>query len=175
MAIPKDTVIPSSSGQFAKIQDGDNRFRFLSDVVVGWEGWKDKKPFRREGAVCKIKPEEVDLDKNGKSAIKYFWASIVYNYNEKRIQILELTQKTLMEPLFELEKSEDWGDLKNYDVVIKKSGAGLDTEYSIIPVAPKPLALEVEQAYKDSHDKIKLESLFETKASEEVDPLSIPF
>jgi len=54
MAIPTGTKIPKSSGQFAKFEDGRNKFRILTDVVTGWEGWKDKKPFRHEGDVCKI-------------------------------------------------------------------------------------------------------------------------
>src|ERR1035437_3855296 len=108
MSIPKDTVIPKSKGQFAKLQDGKNRVRLLSDVIVGWEGWKNNKPFRHEGNVCKIKPEQVDLNQNGAPNINYFWAMVVYNYQTKNVQVLELTQKTIMTPLYDLEQNEDW-------------------------------------------------------------------
>jgi len=159
MAIPKDTKIPKSSGQFAKIQDGANRFRFLSDVVIGWEGWKDKKPFRHEGAVCKIKPEQVDLNQNGKPNINYFWAMVVWNYAEKRVQVLELTQKTIMSPLYDMEQNADWGDLKNYDIEINKKKEGDKTSYTVLGIPPKPLSEEIQTAYAET--EVKLEKLFE--------------
>ena len=45
MALPQNVQIPKSS-QFAKLQMGANKFRILSDVITGWEGWKNNKPFR---------------------------------------------------------------------------------------------------------------------------------
>jgi hypothetical protein len=56
MSLPKDVEIPKSSGQFMKLQDGKNRIRILSDVIHGWIAWKDKKPTRHEGSICKFKP-----------------------------------------------------------------------------------------------------------------------
>ena len=160
MAIPKGTEIPKSSGQFAKLQDGVNKFRILSDIVTGWEGWKDKKPFRHEGQVCKIKPEQVDLNQNGRPNINYFWAMAVWNYAEKRVQVLEITQKTIMSPLYDLEQNiEDWGDLKNYDIQITKKKEGDKTNYSVIGIPPKPLTAEIKSAYEASD--IDLTKLFD--------------
>lgn len=169
MAIPKGTEIPKSSGQFVKLQEGSNKFRFLSDVVIGWEGWKDKKPFRHEGSICKIKPEQVDLNQNGKPSINYFWAMVVWNYSEKRIQVLELTQKTIMSPLYELEQNEDWGDLKNYDVTITKKKEGDKTTYTTLGIPPKTLTEEVKKAYEESD--VDLTKLFdgEYPMTEEID------
>lgn len=150
MAIPKGTEIPKTSGQFAKIQEGANRFRLLSDMVVGWEGWKDNKPFRHEGSVCRIKPEQVDMNKQGMPNINYFWAMVVWNHAEKKVQVLQLTQKTIMGPLYELEQSDDWGDLKNYDITISKKKEGDKTKYSVLGIPPKPLSDEIKQAYEES-------------------------
>lgn len=159
MSIPTNTKIPSSSGQFAKLQEGANKYRILSDIIVGWEGWKDKKPFRHEGAECKIKDSEVDLNQNGKPNINYFWAMVVWNYGEERIQVLTLTQKTIMSALFELEKNVDWGDLKNYDVSITKKKEGDRTSYSVLGIPPKEVAKEISEAYESTD--VKLEKLFE--------------
>jgi len=158
MAIPKDIKIPKSS-QFGKLQDGVNKFRVLSDIIYGWEGWKDNKPFRHEGEVCKITPDQVDLNQNGKPNINYFWAMVVWNYQTKQVQVLELTQKTIMTPLYDLEQNEDWGDLKNYDIQIKKEKVGDKTNYTTLGIPPKPLAPEIKQAYEESD--VKLEKLFE--------------
>lgn len=175
MAIPKDIKIPKSSGQFAKLQDGVNKFRVLSDIIYGWEGWKDNKPFRHEGEVCKIKPEQVDLNQNNKPNINYFWAMVVWNYSEKRIQVLQLTQKTIMTPLYDLEQNEDWGDLKNYDIQIKREKVGDKTTYTTLGIPPKPISAEIKQAYEESD--VKLEKIFEGEypIEEEVDPDANPF
>lgn len=159
MAIPKDTKIPTSSGQFAKLQDGKNRYRFLSDIVLGWEGWKNNKPFRHEGQECKIKPEQVDLNKNNQPNINYFWAFVVWNYNEKKVQILQLTQKTIMNPLYEMEQTEEWGDLKGYDIEIIKAKVGDKTTYTVQGIPPKPISVEIEKAYSET--KVDLNKLFE--------------
>lgn len=176
MSIPKDAKIPTGSGQFAKLVDGKNKFRVLSDVVLGWEGWKDKKPFRHEGQICKIKSEDVDLNQNGQPNINYFWAMVVWNYNEKKIQVLEITQKTVMGPLYELEQNPDWGDLKGYDIEINKKKEGDKTKYYVLGIPPKPLADEIAEAYEKT--EVKLDALFKGEypiKKEEMTADDIPF
>jgi hypothetical protein len=167
MAIPKNTKIPSSSSQFAKLQDGVNKFRFLSDVVVGWEGWKDNKPFRHAGDVCKITADQVSIGKNGKPNINYFWAVVVWNYKAEKnaegadigkLQVLQLTQKTIMKPLYDLETSEDWGDLKGYDVTINKSKVGDKITYTVQGVPPRPVNSDIMEQYNNT--EINLDKLF---------------
>ena|SRR3990167_3141328 len=160
---------PNASSQFAKLQDGVNRFRFLSDVVFGWEGWKDKKPFRHEGEVCKIKPEQVDVNQNGKPAINYFWAMVVWNYSEKKVQVLEITQKTIQSPLYDLEQNPDWGDIKGYDIEINRKKEGDKTSYTVLGIPPKPLAKEIQEMYEKTD--VKLEKLFEGEYPISVDEL----
>ena len=159
MSIPKNIVIPRGSSQFAKFQDGVNKFRFLSDIIYGWEGWKDQKPFRHEGETCKIKPEQVDLDRNGRPNINYFWAVIVWNYKENKVQVLEITQKTIMSMLYEYEQKEEYGDLKGYDVEISKSKEGDKTTYKTIGMPPKPITKEIKIAFEETD--VKLEKIFE--------------
>lgn len=160
MAIPKNVEIPKASGQFMKLQDGSNRLRFLSDVITGWEGWKDNKPFRHKGDVCKIKPEDVDLNKNTKKPnINYFWAMIVWNYTEKKVQVLEITQKTIMGKLYNYEQDSEWGDLKGYDIDIIKGKKDNKVNYDVIAKPAKEVAPEIKAEYENT--EIDLEKLFE--------------
>ncbi len=158
MALPKNVEIPKSAGQFMRFSDGKNRFRVLSDAVIGWEGWKDKKPFRHEGAVCRIKPEQVDLNQNGNPNINYFWAMVVWNYGEKKIQVLSITQKTVMSVLKEFEDSSDWGDLRGYDVEVNRAKVGDKTTYTTMGIPPKPVSAEITEAYANT--EIDLKKLF---------------
>lgn len=158
MAIPPGATIPKPVGQFMRLEDGKNKFRILSNIVIGWEGWQNKKPFRHEGDVCRIKDSEVDLNQNGKPNINYFWAMAVWNYAESKVQVLQLTQKTVMSPLYDLEQNEDWGDLKNYDVEINRKKEGDKTTYTVIGIPPKPLSKEITKAYEES--EVDLQKLF---------------
>lgn len=157
-SIPQGTEIPQSSGQFMKFQEGKNRLRVLSDIVTGFEGWRNNKPFRQEDQICKIKPEQVDLNQNGLPNINYFWAMVVWNYGEKKLQTLEITQKTIMKVLKDLEESSDWGDLKNYDIEIVKSKVGDKTTYTTLGIPPKKVAPEILKAYEET--EIDLKKLF---------------
>lgn len=157
MALPKNVEIPKGEGQFMKFQEGNNKVRILSDVITGWEGWKGSKPFRHEGDVCKISADQVDTNKYGNPAINYFWAMVVWDYIAKKVQVLEITQKKVMEALYAYEISEDWGDLKGYDVNIIRTN-GDKVSYSVQAIPPKPLANEIRQAYEES--KVDLKALF---------------
>ena len=167
MAIPPNTNIPSSS-QFMKFNDGANKLRIISDFVTGWEGWKDNKPFRHEGQVCKIQATQVDLNKNNKPNINYFWAAIVYNYKEKRVQVLEITQKTVMSALQGFEENSDWGDLKGYDVTVNKSKEGGKTSYTVTPSPAKDMTIEAKQII-DNAEEMDLQKIFDGKYPVEVE------
>ena len=178
MALPQGVQIPKSS-QFAKLQMGANKFRILSDVITGWEGWKNNKPFRHKGDVCKIKPEEVDLNQNGTPNINYFWAMVVWSYLNEKVEVLEITQKTIMNPLYELEQNADWGDLKGYDITLNKRKDGDKTSYSVLGIPPKPLTEEIKKAFQESD--VDLEKLFDgkypmpTDDDDEINPSDVPF
>ena len=151
--------MPESNSQFMKLEIGANKFRILSDIVIGWEGWKNKKPFRHEGQECRIMPEQVDLDNYGKPNIKHFWAMVIWDYKTQMVKTLEITQSTVMSVIRDHEESEEWGDCKAYDITISKEGSGKETVYTVVMSPPKPISTEVENAYINAN--IDLSKLFE--------------
>lgn len=175
MAIPQGTKIPVNSS-FSKLQEGANKFRILSPIEIGWEGWKDNKPFRHRGALCQIKPEQVDLNQNGKPNINYIWVMSAYDYQTKAVKVLELTQKTIMQALQALEENEDWGDLMKYDITITKGKNGDKTTYTTMPSPVKPLAPEIVQLYKDSKETLDktINEMFDMEV-EQIDEDQPPF
>ncbi len=131
----EDYKIPSTSN-YMKFAEGENAFRVLSPAVIGWEYFnKDNKPVRQHEAFETIPS---DIKKDG--TIKHFWAFIVYNYEDKRVQILELTQKGIMKTIQAYVKNPKWGKPTDYDFIVNREGSGLDTEYavSVNPKAPAP-------------------------------------
>jgi len=89
-----DYQLPSSSS-YMKLMPGDNKFRILSQPVTGYEFWTGENKAIRSRDIPKETPG-IKVNKEGKSSVNHFWAMIVYNYNAKDVQILQLTQKGIM-------------------------------------------------------------------------------
>lgn len=161
MALPKGYKVPDKkkSSSYMKFEDGANKFRIVSPITTGSEWWEDsdgtRKPYRVETY------DDVPTERwtGGDDRPKHFWAMVVWNYNTKSLQVLELTQKSLQKALEALEMNPDWGDLVKYDITITKSGKGRETSYSPPTPSPsKPLPAEVKKAVDSA--KIDLTALF---------------
>lgn len=150
--LPQDYQAPKSTNLYMKFQEGENKFRILSQPVLGWEDWQDKKPIR-------FKLDQKPLKAiDPKKPIKHFWAMIVWNYSLEEIQILHLTQSSIRKSLEALCLDPDWGAPYFYDLKIMKTGEGLDTEYSLNPIPHKPLAAHIKDLFKER--PCNLEALF---------------
>lgn len=150
--LPKGYEAPAAANNFMKIETGPNRFRIMSEVLIGWKGWKDGKPFRRAGEEKNINDDEVDIDDKfgtGKPRVNPFWAFVVWDYNTKKIEILELTQVTIIRPLVEYINGDEWGDPREYDLEITKEDTK-PVKYSVKPFPHKEVADAITDAFGDS-------------------------
>lgn len=93
--------------------------------------------------------------------MKHFWAFVVGNYREAKLQILELTQASIQGPIEDLVVTPEWGNPTEYDITISKKGQKLDTEYSVPPSPHKPVAEDVAALFKATH--VDLPALFDGK------------
>jgi len=152
-ALPEGYTPPKSGGNYMKLGQGANKFRILSKIIIGWETWIEengkRKPIRSK-RMNELPPSE--------NKPKFFWAMVVWNYTDGQLQILEVTQVSIRKALEELEGSEDWGDLRTYDITVKREGEGMETVYSVIPSPTKPL----DEAIKNEFVKttINLDALY---------------
>jgi hypothetical protein len=150
--LPDGYKAPMGASRYMKLKEGENKFRILSQPIFGWEDWQDKTPIRyRMGDGC---PTPADP----KKPPKHFWAFIVWNYDEKKIQVLSITQATIRKSLESFSKDADWGAPYFYDIKIYKSGQSKDTEYSVTPLPHKDLNAEIELEFYSS--PCNLEALF---------------
>lgn len=157
--LPKDYKAPTGSNEFMKLEDGSNRIRVVSDASIGWEGWRDNKPFRRAGIDQNIEEDEVDLDeKFGKPKLSHFWAFKVIDYKDDSVKILQITQKSIMKAIESLVNDSDWGDPKDYDISIERAKNGDKVSYSVKSYPPKKLTSTLQALVDES--KIDLNSLF---------------
>ncbi len=138
-----------------KLSEGEYRFRIVQRPIAGWIDWLDKKPFR---FMPDNKPK---TSFDPAKPVKPFWAVYVWDYQKEGLYIMEITQNSIRKSLEMLALNEDWGDLTGFDFKIKKEGAGIDTNYSVIPIPPKPLSDYIRTSLESS--KVRLEALYEGK------------
>ena len=166
--LPDSYNVPEPLSKYFKFQEGENRFRIMSSPILGYEWWvdkdgnvrqKDQKPLKGDKPVrC---PMDGIMPPDAGETYRHFWAMRVFNYKTETIQILQLTQRTIQKPLRALARDKDWGDPKGssgYDIVVHKSGKGLETEYQVTPKPKKELDKGIVQLNADTY--IKLEKLY---------------
>lgn len=107
--LPPNYDVPSKRGNYMRFAEGENRFRILGFPIIGWESWEEmgdgtRKPIRRP----MDKPFSVDEIENPED-IKHFWAMCVWNYQEEKVQILEITQKGIQKSIRALAKDGGLG------------------------------------------------------------------
>lgn len=161
---PQGYEVPVSVGNYMKLEEGENKLRILSSAIVGWEYWEDTKDGRRPIRAPKLEdlPKNIQSISEGKDRPKHFWAFVVYNRGYNRIQILEVTQKQIMNGIENFVKGE-WGNPKEYDLVItrKKTGSeARDVDYSVNTSVAGKKALEKEIADEYAQMNIDLQKLY---------------
>jgi len=150
--------VQETEGKYLKLNLGENKMRIMCDPIDGVGYWTpDKKPVR----VKWEDRETIDVNAPGADKRKPFWLLPVWNYQSGSMQLFEITQKTIQKRLTELNKDEDWGDLKGYDISIIKTGEGMDTEYSVTPKPKKELPEEAIKAWEQVEPTLNLEAIFD--------------
>lgn len=157
--LPDGYSVPSSGGNYMKLKPGENRFRFLSSPIVGWEWWEEGESGRKPIRVRKQDKVPVEFA----DEVRHFWAMVVWNYDEEKIQVLELTQKKIMNSITGISRDSDWGSpvgINGYDFVITREGEGMETRYEVRAKPKREIEAGIVQLYKDMN--IKLEALYDS-------------
>ena len=161
--LPEGYTVPSTS-QYMKFLEGVNTFRILDKAIIGMEFWKTKEdgkrvPVRRKMNEPILKSElEVNPKTGEPESAKHFWAMPVWNYKDKQIQILEITQKTLQKAITGYSENPKWGNPTQYDITVTKKGTGKETEYLIDHDPKEPIDKEILKQYKEMN--INLDALY---------------
>ena len=159
---PKGYEVPVQAGNYMKFEDGENTFRVLGKAVVGYEFWNvEGKPVRvAKDKLDTINQNDIRRDpvSGNPEKVKHFWAFPVWNYEAKRLQILQITQSTIMTAIKALVDNAKWGAPQGYDITVTKTGQKLTTEYAVMPNPHAPVPEEAQKALKATH--IELERLF---------------
>lgn len=149
---------PKAGSSYMKLNKGENVIRILSNAVTGFEYWNNEnKPIRSKEMFSNTPDIKIDMDGNP-TKVKHFWSFVVYNYDTKNIEILQINQKTVQSDIQALVNDADWGNPKGYDIKITRSGEKLETKYSVNPKPQKAVSPEILEKYNAM--SINLEALF---------------
>ena len=155
--LPEGYEVPKAMGGsgYMKLQEGANKFRVLSEAITGYEVWTvDNKPVRFRD-YPKTMPANIRAD----TKVKHFWAFAVWNYAEEAVQILEITQTSIRDQMYDYYKLEEYGEPTKYDLNINRSGEGLETSYTVQAFPPKAVPGQATAAYEAK--KLNLDALFD--------------
>ena len=163
----EDFSIPVTS-MYMKFSEGDNTFRILGSfsegtAIQGIEYWKTVEGTRKPIRITRdqtIPASELELNpRTGEPEFpKYFWAFPVWNYQDKKIQILEITQKTILNYIKKQISNPKWGNPLDYDFTVTKGKPEEKPLYTISNNPKEPLDKEILVQYKALF--IDIEALF---------------
>lgn len=135
--LPQDYVAPSTGGQYLKLEKGDTRFRFVSSPITGWVWFTDEGGKKEVHRIKATDPKPLAQFKP-----KHFWAAVVYDYAAESFKILEIKQATVQAAILGFNKNPKWGNPKEYDICVTRTGDGIETTaYNVMP-EPKTSAPE---------------------------------
>lgn len=158
--LPESYEVPQGPSKYLKFKTGTTLIRILASPIAGWEGWKEidgkATPVRRHEE-AEFKMNDVD----DPSKIKHFLAMPVWNYAERRVQVLEITQKTIQRPMEKYSRNKQWGSPLDYDFAIESSGQGKDTEYTVIANPKNEIDSDALMAWNEIKPNFDLNRLFD--------------
>ena len=145
----------SESRYFTPAKGKSNKVRILSQAPIqGYVQWTaEGRPVRWPHDAKKPQANYQDDSKPRK-----FIACAVWNYEAQTVQVWDVTQRSVIDAIFSIASDKDFGHPNNYDLKITRTGEGLDTQYSVIPISAD-LTEEVQQYMQEPG--VNLEALFE--------------
>lgn len=121
------------------IADKEYRFRVFGEGLTGYEGWVVNEEGKKKPIRWAVKPDDDQLPANmardektgAMQEIKRFLFAIVWDYARETFVILNVTQKNILKGMMGLMADElDFGDIRNYDIKIVRTGEGILSRYS---------------------------------------------
>lgn len=164
--LPSGYKIPSTSNYF-KFEKGENRFRILSSAITGYEYWNDEKKPVRSTEMPRGIPQDIGYTTDAKTGdkkpnpIRHFWAFLVWSYKDERVQLLEITQSTIMTGIQTYASNPKWGNPTGYDLIVKRDGDGLASTYTVASEPHSPLETKAKAEWEARKSGINLAAFIE--------------
>ena len=143
--LPQGYEPPKATGKYTRFEDGKTtRVRVMCSPVIGWEYWDKvttnkpvRLPYNEESYKFAVSEAKKNPDQSKDGKVSHFWAMVVWNYDSKQLEIMQITQKTIQSSIRNYAADEEYGSPINYDLKITKKKDGDKTNYEIMTGVPK--------------------------------------
>jgi hypothetical protein len=145
----------SSSYTLQNLESGESfKLRVMTEILTGYSLWseEDGKPVLiRAEHKEEIDPSKASVNKlsGKKNKRKQFIACIVYNYDVQRFEVFETDKASIIKKLWSLDQDPDLGDLRQYDIKLKKTGQGMDTRYDVLSLGKAKIDKEIAKKFDE--------------------------
>lgn len=147
--LPANYEVPAANERYLKFkEDGDYRFRVLGSAIIGMQLWIDHKPLRKRMDDAFTLEERELADAERMTIPRHFWAFPVWH--DGMVKILQVEQVTIQRAIQGLVSDEEWGDPKNYDIVVSRRKEGSKVSYSVVPKPAAPLSPAGKASWKEA-------------------------
>jgi hypothetical protein len=158
--LPLGYTLPDKARQFMKFREGDNNIRVLSQPLLGWVIFSEEnKPIRKkfsDGNFTHTELEEFNAKKNKQGdfeSARHFWILLVWEVDDDAPRILEITQVKVLKFLNTLIQSPKWGDLRQYEITINRTGTTKEnTEYAVMPSPKEAFTPTIKKFLKEAKE-----------------------
>ena len=160
-----DDLLKKDSPYFmlSKVDPGKHKVRILGRPINGWIDWlHEKNPDGSEKwTPIRTKPKDKRDPLDPKKSPVAFWCMPVWVYDKKCVCIWDLQQNSVIKELKTLAQDADFGDCRNYDIVIRKTVENKITRYTVVPLSKAALSKEIVEFYRKV--PINLHAMYDNK------------
>lgn len=168
----EDFKVESGAGSdFIKLPEDGSAIRILplNQAVVGYEYWTNANKPVRSATKFESTPD-IRVDEKTKKADRprQFAAFVVWAVEEQKVGIIQISQASILNALAEIDGGDDY-DLAAMNTLVKisRTGAGLKTKYTVMPV-PVNAKTAPPENWKELADAIDLKKvMFEAGTADE--------
>lgn len=158
--------LPSMGNDFMNLELGENNIRVFTNpyqLVVHW--YKDNTGSNRK-IKCSI--EDCPLCKKGVKASYRWLIGIISRENDNQPKILEISSQIYV-AIKNLVNNKKWGDVKMYDLTIKRNPPKSNPLYSVSPDPNKgPLSAEEKTLVKAFMERVDFSKFIKPSTPEEI-------
>jgi len=147
--------VPSGSGSFLKLDDGENKIRICTKALE-IEYHENKEGGKYSTTIC-LGKDNCELCKTGKQT-KFKYAFLVLNRKDGKPYVYE-SPITVFRQIVSYDTNEEYGDVRKYDITIKKEGLGRNTTYLVI-ASPKKSDLTPDEEKMIANSGVSLEAAY---------------
>ena len=142
----KDIKGEVSQGQYLKLSDGENRIRVVSELTPVW------KLFGEGSARVFVTAEGASKETKARKR----FSAYVINRANGQLQIAEFGPQ-IVNQYVDLSESAEYmfEDVPPYDITIKKSGSGKETEYTVMAARTNTTLTDMERALVSAQKPIE--------------------